>query len=68
MLVSSVNDRFNQPSFIVFEKLESLLIKDLKGEEPFTEIDLVREIYRAEINIDDLVVELKLFKTLPAFL
>ena len=32
VLVSSVNDRFDQPSFIVFEKLESLLIKGLKGE------------------------------------
>ena len=64
MLVSSVNDRFDQPSFIVFEKLESLLIKALKVEEPSTEIDFVRETYRADINMDDLFVELKIFKTL----
>ena len=64
MLVSSVNDRFDQPSFIVFEKLESLLIKALKVEEPSTGIDFVRETYRADINMDDLFVELKIFKTL----
>ena len=58
--MSAVNDRFDQPSF----KLESLLVKALKGEEPSTEIDFVRETYRADINIDDLVVELKIFKTL----
>ena len=58
------NDRFDQPSFIIFDKLESLLIKALKGEEPSTEIDFVRETYRADVNLDDLVVELKIFKTL----
>ena len=33
VLISSVRDRFDQPSFFVFENLESLLIKTLKGEE-----------------------------------
>ena len=60
----SVSDRFDRPSFFVFEKLESLLIKALKGEEPSTEIDFVRKTYRADINIDDLVVKHKIFRTL----
>ena len=43
--------------------MESLLIKAPKGEQPSTEIDFVRETGRAEINTDDLVVEIKIFKT-----
>ena len=37
-LVSSVQERFNQPSFLIFEQLESLFIKTLKGEETTTAI------------------------------
>ena len=48
----------------MFEHLKSLLITALKGEEPSTDIDFVRETYRTDINIDDLVMELKRFKTL----
>ena len=43
--------------------MESLVIKALKGEELSAEIDFVRETGRVEINIDDLVVEIKIFKT-----
>ena len=64
VLMSSVNDPFDQPSFTVFEKLKSLLIKALTGEESSTEMDFVRETYRTDINIDDLVMELKILKTL----
>ena len=51
MLVYSVNDRFDQSSFIVFEKLESLLIKASKEN-------------NLDLNINDLVVELKIFETI----
>ena len=41
VLISSVRDRFDQPSFFVFENLESLLIKTLKGEETSAEMKTV---------------------------
>ena len=40
-LVSSVQERFNQPSFLIFEQLESLFIKTLKGEETPGELSSV---------------------------
>ena len=64
VLISSVRDRFNQPSFLVFENLESLLIKTLKGEETSAEIKIAREKYATDVNMSDLKVELAAFKVL----
>ena len=50
----------DQPSFVVFENLESLLIKTLKGEETLAEIQIVQR----NINTADLNVELAIFKVL----
>ena len=64
VLISSVRDRFDQPSFFVFENLESLLIKTLKGEETSAEMKIVREKYATDVNMSDLNVELATFKVL----
>ena len=64
VLISSVRDRFNQPSFLVFENLESLLIKTFKGEETLAEMKIAREKYATDINMSDLNVELTTFKVL----
>ena len=64
VLISSVRDRFNQPSFLVFENLESLLIKTLKGEETSAEMKIAREKYATDVNMSDLNVELATFKVL----
>ena len=64
VLISSVRDRFNQPSFLVFENLESLLIKTFKGEETSAEMKIAQEKYATDINMSDLNVELTTFKVL----
>ena len=64
VLISSVRDRFDQPSFFVFENLESLLIKTLKGEETSAEMKIVRENYATDVNMSDLNVDLATFKIL----
>ena len=64
VLISSVCDRFDQPSFLVFENLESLLIKTLKGEETSGEMKIAREKYATDVNMSDLNVELATFKVL----
>ena len=63
-LILSVRDRFEQPSFLVFENLESLLIKTLKGEETSAEMKIAREKYTTDVNMSDLNVELATFKVL----
>ena len=61
-MISSVRDRLDQPSFFVFENLEPLLMKTLKGEETSTEMKNVREKYATDVNMSDLNVELTTFK------
>ena len=63
-LVSSVQERFNQPSFLIFEQLESLFIKPLKGEETTKELSSVESNYQSDINVEDLGVELQTLKVL----
>ena len=58
VLISSVRDHFDQPSFLVFENLESLLIKTLKGEETSAEMKIAQEKYATDVNMSDLNVEL----------
>ena len=62
--VQCLRDRFDQPSFLVFENLESLLIKCLKGEETSTEMKFVRDTYASDLDVNDLSVELKTFRVL----
>ena len=64
VLISSVRDRFDQPSFLVFENLESLLIKTLKGEETSAEMKIARKKYATDVNMSDLNVEPATFKVL----
>ena len=58
VLLSSVRDRFDQPSFLVFEKLESLLVKALKGEDFSCKLEFAGVKYDADIDVEDLTVEL----------
>ena len=64
VLLSSVRDRFDQPSFLVFKKLESLLVKALKGEDFSCELEFVGAKYDANIDVEDLTVELSTLKLL----
>ena len=50
VLLSSVCDHFDQPSFLVFEKLESLLVKVLKSEDFSCELEFVGAKYDADIG------------------
>ena len=62
VLLSSVRDRFDQPSILVFEKLESLLFKALKGEDFYCELEFAGVKYDADIDVEDLTVELSTLK------
>ena len=58
-LVSSVRERFDQPSFLVFEQLESLLLKALQGQDTSKELLFVNEKYGTDIDIEQVKVELQ---------
>ena len=62
VLVFSVRDYFDQPSFLVFEQLEMLLLIELKGENTSSELELMMKRYGDGKNVNYLTVELNLFK------
>ena len=64
VMVSSEKDRFNQPSFKVFEKLESLMIKVLNSGDTSSEVKFVKETFGTDIDVDDLNVELSTFSVI----
>ena len=64
VLIFSVRYHFDQPSFLVFEQVEKLLLKALKCEDTSSELEFVREKYGDDVNINDLIVEFNIFKVL----
>ena len=64
VLTSSVRDRFDQSSFLVFQNLESLMIKTIKGENFSCELKFVKERYDTDIDTEDLTIELSTLKLL----
>ena len=50
-VVTSLKDRFIQSSFVVYENIESLLLKTIKGEDTSDESEYIKRIYNDEINI-----------------
>ena len=63
-LVSSVRERFDQPAFLVFEQLESLLLKVLQGQDTSKELLFVNEKYGTDIDIEQVKVELQTIKVI----
>ena len=57
VLIFSVRDHFDQQLFLVFEQLEAVLLKALKGEYTSSELEFVREKYGDDVNV---IVELNM--------
>lgn len=64
LIVSAINERFDQPSFKAFAKLEALLLKSLKSEDISIELAFVKEFYPQDIKVEFLVPQLEIFKVL----
>ena len=68
LLISHIEDRFNQPSFKIYERLESLLLTALnenidKVEQEILENQIDKD-YHDDINIHRLPKQLSLFTTM----
>ena len=63
-MIRALNDKFEQPSFEAFSTLESLLLKELKGEEHGNEVAWLESRYGDDININALQTEFGVFKTM----
>ena len=56
-VVTSLKERFNQSSFVVYENIESLLLKIIKGEDTSDESEYIKRVYTDEINITQFEIE-----------
>ena len=55
--VTSLKDRFNQSSFVVYKNIESLLLKTIKGEDTSYGSEYIKQIYNEEMNITKFEIE-----------
>lgn len=58
LIVNAIEQRFSQPSFTAYEKMESLLLKGINGESYTAELDYMKVSYNDDINFDSLKAQL----------
>ena len=63
-MVTSLKKRFDQPCFKAYENSESLLLKSLSNESIENKIEYVKCVYKGDLDVDHLVVELQLLKAI----
>ena len=56
-MVGSIKDRFKQPSFEVYEHLESLLLKSISSIDASKKIACLKETYKGDVNYLQFEVE-----------
>ena len=62
LIISAITERFDQPSFKAYVKLEALLFKSCKSEDISHELAYVKELYHEDITLEFLVPQLEIFK------
>ena len=63
-IISAIKERFNQPAFIVYQNLESLLVKASKGEDVAKELDAFMNDFHGDVCPTTLHAQLSTFKVL----
>ena len=60
LIVNCIEDRFNQPGFRIYQRIESLLVKACKQEELKSDIEVVCKTYKDDFDKDLLFTQLKI--------
>lgn len=63
-VTTSIKERFDQPSFQVYSKLEELLLHETRSKTFEAGIQQIKELYQDEINISSLQTEFFLFRNM----
>ena len=56
-VVTSLKDWFTQLNFVVYEIIESLLLKTIKGEDTSDQSEYIKQIYNDEINVTQFEIQ-----------
>ena len=59
-----MKDWFNKSSFVVYENIESLLLKTIKGEDTSCESEYIKQIYNDEVNITQFEIEVDILRVI----
>ena len=50
LVISSIQERFNQPGYVVCRNLEELLLKAVNAKDYSSELDYITEFYRSDLD------------------
>lgn len=64
LLITAIEERFNQAGFLAYSTMESLLLKSLKSDDVSAEIEYVEANYKDDVNTLFLKAQLPIFKIL----
>ena len=62
--MSSIEERFDQPSFKAYSDMESLLIGVLSSQDVSSQMDYIKENYADDVRTEYLFSQLKILKVL----
>ena len=63
-VVTSLKDRFNQSSFVVYKNIESLLLETIKGEDTSDESECIKGKYNDEIYITQFEIDANILRVI----
>ena len=63
LIVNCITDRFNQPGFLIYQHVESLLLKAANCKEYQSELKFVLEFYGSDLDGSSLSTQLEVFST-----
>lgn len=64
VIIASIDERFNQPSFVAYKHMETLLIGFLESKDISVQMEYLKENYAEDIKLEYLFVQLDIFKML----
>ena len=64
LMMNAIDQRFEQPSFDTYAKMESLSIKTLNSQDKSDELKFVERVYNDDVNISVLTAQMKILQVL----
>ena len=64
LMMNAIDQRFEQPSFDTYAKMESLLIKTLNSQDKSEELKFMEKLYNNDVNISVLTAQMEILQVL----
>ena len=64
LMMNAIDQRFDQPSFDTYAKMESLLIKTLNSQDKSEKLKFMEKLYNNDVNISVLTTQMEILQVL----